>query len=141
MISSTYIRGFHKHGQHSAKTFSTNETHRGLGPSLLAGLLCLAPGVPAAAVDEIVVVGTTPVPGMTVSVDKVPGNVQTLKASDLSTLGGTPSLIDGLSSHLGSVNINDTLADAFQPDILYRGFEASPVLGTPQVSQLSGAAL
>ena len=87
--------------------------------------------MPARAVDEIVVVGTTPVPGMTVNVDKVPGNVQTLRASDLSQ-DGTASLIDGLSSHLGSVNINDTLADAFQPDILYRGFEASPVLGTPQ---------
>jgi iron complex outermembrane recepter protein len=69
---------------------------------------------------------------MAVNVDKVPGNVQTLRASDLSQLGGTASLIDGLSAHLGSVNINDTLADVFQPDILYRGFEASPVLGTPQ---------
>ena len=88
--------------------------------------------MPARAVEEIVVVGTTPVPGMKVNVDKVPGNVQTLRAGDLSNLDGTPSLIDGLSSHLGSVNINDTLADAFQPDILYRGFEASPVLGTPQ---------
>jgi iron complex outermembrane receptor protein len=89
-------------------------------------------GSPATAVEEIVVVGTTPVPGMTVNIDKVPGNVQTLKAGDLSNLDGTPSLINGLSSHLGSVDINDTLADAFQPDILYRGFEASPVLGTPQ---------
>jgi iron complex outermembrane recepter protein len=37
-----------------------------------------------------------------------------------------------LNSQLGSVNVNDDLADPFQPDILYRGFEASPVLGTPQ---------
>jgi iron complex outermembrane receptor protein len=97
----------------------------------MLGLLCMI-GARAWPVDEIVVVGTTPVPGMTVSVDKVPGNVQTLKSSDLSRQDGTASLTDGLSSHLGSVNINDTLADAFQPDILYRGFEASPVLGTPQ---------
>ena len=97
----------------------------------MLGLLCMI-GAPAWPVDEIVVVGTTPVPGMTVSVGKVPGNVQTLKSSDLSRQDGTASLTDGLSSHLGSVNINDTLADAFQPDILYRGFEASPVLGTPQ---------
>ena len=69
---------------------------------------------------------------MAVNVDKVPGNVQTLRAGDLSQLGGTASLIDGLGAHLGSVNVNDTLADVFQPDILYRGFEASPVLGTPQ---------
>ena len=98
----------------------------------MLGLLCIVIGAPAWPVDEIVVVGTTPVPGMTVSVDKVPGNVQTLKASDLSRQDGTASLIDGLSSHIGSLNINDTLADPFQPDILYRGFEASPVLGTPQ---------
>ena len=87
--------------------------------------------MPAAAVDEIVVVGTTPVPGMTVNVDKVPGNVQTLWAGDMSQ-DGSPSLIGALSTRLGSVNVNDTLADAFQPDILYRGFEASPVLGTSQ---------
>jgi iron complex outermembrane recepter protein len=96
------------------------------------GLACAVATAPAWGVDEITVIGTTPVPGMTVSVDKVPGNVQTLRASDLSRQDGTPSLTGGLSSRLGSVNINDTLADAFQPDILYRGFEASPVLGTPQ---------
>ena len=98
---------------------------------MFGGLLCIVIGAPAWSVDEIVVVGTTPVPGMSVNVDKVPGNVQTLKASDLSQ-DGSPSLIGGLGTRLGSVSINDTLADAFQPDILYRGFEASPVLGTPQ---------
>jgi hypothetical protein len=30
------------------------------------------------------------------------------------------------------VNINDNLDDPFQPDPLYRGFEASPAHGTPQ---------
>ncbi len=81
--------------------------------------------------QEIVVIGTTPVPGMTVDVDKVPGNVQTLSEADLRQ-DGSSSLINALGTRLGSVNINDTLADPFQPDILYRGFEASPVLGTPQ---------
>ena len=85
----------------------------------------------AQVLPTIVVIGVTPVPGMTVPADKVPGNVQTLTSADLRQ-NGNSSLIDGLSTHLGSVNINDTLADAFQPDILYRGFEASPVLGTPQ---------
>jgi iron complex outermembrane receptor protein len=94
-------------------------------------LVCIAAGSSAWAIDEITVVGTTPVPGMKVNVDKVPGNVQTLRSGDLSE-NGAASLIDGLSTHLSSVNINDTLADAFQPDILYRGFAASPVLGTPQ---------
>ena len=105
----------------------------------LAGLAVFGCARPAWALEDadsqtlqqIVVVGTTPVPGMNVDMDKVPGNVQTLSSADLRQ-DGTASLIDGLSTRLGSVNINDTMAGVFQPDILYRGFEASPVLGTPQ---------
>jgi len=106
---------------------------------VLAGLASIGAGLPAWALEDadsqtlqqIVVVGTTPVPGMSVDLDKVPGNVQTLSSADLRQ-DGTSSLINGLSIRLGSVSINDTMADAFQPDILYRGFAASPVLGTPQ---------
>jgi iron complex outermembrane recepter protein len=79
----------------------------------------------------ILVIGTTPVPGLRVDVAKVPGNVQSLFSADLAK-EGTANLTGSMDSHLGSVNINDTLADPLQPDILYRGFEASPVLGTPQ---------
>jgi iron complex outermembrane recepter protein len=81
--------------------------------------------------EEVVVIGTTPVPGLNIDADKVPGNVQTLTREALRQ-DGTADLIKGIGTRLGSVNINDTLADPFQPDILYRGFEASPVLGTPQ---------
>lgn len=80
---------------------------------------------------QIVVIGSTPVPGLNIDADKIPGNAQSLSAADLSQ-DGAASIINGLSNRLGSVNVNDTLADPFQPDILYRGFEASPVLGTPQ---------
>jgi iron complex outermembrane recepter protein len=102
-----------------------------LGLALLCGGLTLAEDRGPSELQEIVVVGTTPVPGMTVNADKVPGNVQTLTSKDLAQ-NGAASLIGGLSTRLASVNINDTLADPFQPDLLYRGFEASPVLGTPQ---------
>jgi iron complex outermembrane recepter protein len=88
-------------------------------------------GREAVPLPQVVVVGSTPVPGMNIDADKIPGNVQSLNAADLSE-DGVASLINGLSTRLGSVNINDTLADPFQPDILYRGFEASPALGTPQ---------
>lgn len=81
-------------------------------------------------IGEIAVVGVTPVPGMSIDVDKVPGNVQTLKSSDLNRNGTV--LSDTLEKRLGSVNINDALADPFQPEIFYRGFAASPVLGTPE---------
>ena len=110
---------------------------RTAGASLILGTLALCgAATPAWSLDEptlqpIVVVGTTPVPGMALDLDKIPGTVQTLSADDLRT-DGAPSIINGLSTRLGSFTINDSLADAFQPDILYRGFEASPVLGTPQ---------
>jgi iron complex outermembrane receptor protein len=84
------------------------------------------------ALAQILVIGATPIPGMNIDADKIPGNAQSLSAADLRQLDGNASIINGLSNRLGSVNINDTLADPFQPDILYRGFEASPVLGTPQ---------
>ena len=81
--------------------------------------------------DEIVVIGVTPVPGFKVDKDKIPGNIQTLRSSDL-TRNGAASVLGALDQQVSSVNFNDTLADPFQPDVLFRGFEASPVLGTPQ---------
>ncbi len=78
-----------------------------------------------------VVVQATAIPGSSIDADKVPGTVQTLTASDVSRQG-MASLTTALESQLGSVNINDNLDDPFQPDILYRGFEGSPVLGTPE---------
>ena len=81
--------------------------------------------------ETVVVTATTPVPGSGIDADKLPYSVQTLDAADM-TREGTASLTTALNDELGSVNINDDLDDPFQPDILYRGFEASPVLGTPE---------
>jgi iron complex outermembrane receptor protein len=78
-----------------------------------------------------IVVTATAIPGASMDIDKIPGNVQILSSADL-TREGSASLTGALNSTLSSVNINDDLNDPFQPDILYRGFEASPVLGTPQ---------
>ena len=40
-------------------------------------------------------------------------------------------LTDFMNRRLESVNINDTQNNPYQPDITYRGFNASPLLGTP----------
>ena len=80
---------------------------------------------------QAIVVTATAIPGTTIDIDKFPGNVQVLSAADL-TREGPASLTGALNSNLSSINVNDDLDDPFQPDILYRGFEASPVLGTPQ---------
>ncbi len=80
---------------------------------------------------QTIVVTATAIPGAAIDIDKIPGNVQVLSAEDL-TREGSASLTSALNANLGSISINDDLDDPFQPDILYRGFEASPVLGTPQ---------
>jgi iron complex outermembrane recepter protein len=80
---------------------------------------------------QAIVVTATAIPGTIIDIDKIPGNVQVLSAADL-TREGSASLTGALNSNLSSINVNDDLDDPFQPDILYRGFEASPVLGTPQ---------
>jgi len=85
----------------------------------------------SAELTTVTVIGTTPVPGATIDADKIPSNVSSVRSSDLAR-EGSASLTRALNGQLGSININDTLADPFQPDIFYRGFDASPVLGTPQ---------
>jgi len=97
----------------------------------MAALGADASSEPGSTLQEVVVFGTTPIPGTSMDVDKIPGNTQILTTTDI-WREGTPSLTRALDSNLSSININDNLGDAFQPDILYRGFEASPVLGTPQ---------
>lgn len=107
-----------------------------VGAASITGWCAAAHGADAdtaseSALPQVVIVGTTPIPGGSIDIDKIPGNVQVLSSSDLARQG-SPSLINALNSNASSININDTLDDPFQPDILYRGFEASPVLGTPQ---------
>ncbi len=81
--------------------------------------------------QTITVVANTPMPGVGMDIDKLPNAIQILGAASL-TREGSASVISALNSQLGSVSINDDLDDPFQPDILFRGFEASPVLGTPE---------
>jgi len=115
-----------------------NGAQRGFSGVLVATLTAISPaGLAQQApqdkhdLDEIVVVGITPVPGFKVDRDKIPGNIQSLRSSDL-TRNGAASVLGALDQQLSGVNFNDTLADPFQPDVLFRGFEASPALGTPQ---------
>jgi iron complex outermembrane receptor protein len=63
--------------------------------------------------------------------DKVPANVQTLSAPDFDH-AVTPSLLDAMSRALPGVALSDQTGNQFQLDLNYRGFVASPVIGTPQ---------
>jgi iron complex outermembrane receptor protein len=79
----------------------------------------------------IEVVGTTPMPGIGTPLKDVPANVQIYTSKDLSRQRQT-NVTDYLEQNPTSVTINSSQGNPFQPDISFRGFTASPLLGTPQ---------
>src|SRR6202162_4910073 len=83
------------------------------------------------ALEQIVVVGITPLPGSDVDRDSVPIATQVLSSEDINRTG-IPNLTGAILADVSSVSINDVEGNVFQPDILFRGFTASPVAGTPQ---------
>ena len=91
-------------------------------PASDARLIQLAP---------IVVVGTTPLLGIGTPLEKVPANVQTIKGSAIEQQHSAV-LTDYFERNVGSVDINEAQGNPSQTDINYRGFAASPLLGTPQ---------
>ena len=80
--------------------------------------------------DAIEVVGTTPL-GATRAVDEVAANVQTVDAEELREQRAL-DLADFMRRNLESVFVNDAQTNPLQPDIQYRGFVGSPLLGLPQ---------
>jgi iron complex outermembrane recepter protein len=105
--------------------------------SLLGMLVCgtcmTVPGAKAqeraAQAPAVEVVAPTPLPGLGVPKDKVPANVQTGDAEDLRN-PGTMTLPDLMERTFDSVNINQSQGNPYQPDINFRGFTGSPLLGT-----------
>lgn len=79
---------------------------------------------------KIDVVATTPLPGLGTALSDVPANVQVFSARDLARRTGT--LPDFLGTNAASVAINSGQGNPFQPDLSYRGFTASPLLGLAQ---------
>ena len=63
--------------------------------------------------------------------DKIPSNVQTVGAS---AFDGTtaPDLLQSLARALPGVSLSSQTGNDFQLDLNYRGYTASPVVGTPQ---------
>jgi TonB-dependent Receptor Plug Domain len=63
--------------------------------------------------------------------DKIPSNVQVLTTSDFDH-ATAPDLLQAIVRGLPGVALSDQTGNQFQLDINYRGFVASPVIGTPQ---------
>jgi outer membrane receptor protein involved in Fe transport len=88
---------------------------------------------PAEALElpTVEIVGTTPLPGLGTPTRDVPANVQIYTSQDLSAQRQT-NVTDYLEQNPTGIASNAAQGNTFQPDIGFRGFSASPLLGTPQ---------
>src|SRR5688572_1423260 len=79
----------------------------------------------------VTVIESAPLPGVDLPIEKLPAPVQVLTAQDLERSGAV-DLSGYLTRRVNGVFANDIQNNPFQPDISYRGYTASPLLGTPQ---------
>lgn len=86
---------------------------------------------PSVLLPTVEIVGTTPLPGIGLSAEKVPANVQLVKGKALAEQHSL-TIADYMAQNMAGVNVNDTQNNPFQPNVNFRGFTASPLLGTPQ---------
>src|SRR5829696_6821890 len=88
---------------------------------------------PAEALEmpTVEIVGTTPLPGLGTAMRDVPANVQIYTSKDLAAQRQS-NATDYLEQNPSGISANAAQGNPFQPDINFRGFSASPLLGTPQ---------
>jgi outer membrane receptor protein involved in Fe transport len=85
----------------------------------------------ARAVTNVEVIAVTPLAGTDLAPDQIAGPVQTATGADVNESGAL-DLPDFMSRRLNGVYLNEMQANPFQPDLNFRGYTASPLLGTPE---------
>ena len=98
-----------------------------------------APAAPAGSGATVVlptidVFSLTPLSGLSgtgVDVNKVPAAVTVIDSKEIER-EESPSIVKSLAQYTPSVDVQDVAGNPFQPDVFFRGFDASPVSGTPQ---------
>ncbi len=81
--------------------------------------------------SRVDVVATTPLPGVDLSVNQVAAAVQVATQAEIEASGAS-DLPDFLNRRLNGVYLNEMQGNPYQPDVNFRGYTASPLLGTPQ---------
>lgn len=81
--------------------------------------------------EKIEVISTTPLRGVGLPKELIPANIQSVKGEDMVNQNNL-NIADFLSSGMLGINVNEIQSNPYQPNVNYRGFTASPLLGTPQ---------
>lgn len=108
---------------------------------MVLGLRCVAQaqgardpdttGAPVLAVPPITIVGASPLLGSGLDRDKVPAATNVITGDEI-VRTGIPSALGTLNEQTPGVALNDAQGNPFQPNLVYRGFSASPLDGNSQ---------
>ena len=82
-------------------------------------------------ISPVIVIAPAPLAGPGVEADKLPASTQTIDAADLQRRGSL-SVTDALEERTPGLSLSDTQGNGFAKDLNYRGFQVSPLQGTPQ---------
>lgn len=96
----------------------------------------LALGSTAMAADEIKlkkveVYGNTPLKGIGLPLHKVPANIQMASPEQINNQTGV-SIADYMNNNMQGVTVTELGGNPWQPEINFRGYSSSPLLGNPQ---------
>ena len=108
-------------------------------PVLLVALLLVlparaqvAPDAPAAAtLPPVEVIAASPLLGTGIDRALVPAQTQVLTGQDIAR-DGRPGVLRALADQAAGVTLDSASGNPYQPTLLYHGFAASPLQGTPQ---------
>ena len=98
---------------------------------MVSPLLVQAKDEPPVPLEEIIVRVTPMQSTSGLAKEKIPYNIQSATSDDIED-SQSFGIADFLNKNIGSVTINETQENPLQPDLQFRGYTASPLLGLPQ---------
>jgi len=99
--------------------------------AVLAPSASAAPDDAPATIAKVEIVGIAPLYGLGIDRELLPYPVQAVSDIAIRKSGGD-NLSEFMARKLSGVNVNEVSGSPFQNDITFRGFRASPVLGSAQ---------
>ncbi len=91
----------------------------------------LASAADALKTDKVEVISTSPLPGIGVPINLIPSNIQTVKSQDVNKQPGV-SIADFMVNNMQGVTVSDMTGNPWQPEINFRGYSSTPLLGNAQ---------
>lgn len=93
--------------------------------------LAQAEDVSSVKVEKIEVMSTTPLRGIGLPLYKIPANIQFASPTAINNQTGV-SIADYMNNNMQSVTVTELGGNPWQPEINFRGYSSSPLLGNSQ---------